>query len=360
MAAASSTELAEVWRWLVNETRGYSPLYTAIVEAMADDDEVLALVLEAPPESQYPLMALAAVHDLVLDDQLPELAATSRRRHVGRRRAAVVPRRDPRTTQRRARGAGDPLHPDQRVRAGRARHARASPRWPTSSAPSWRRCSMPGSDRAGLNLLYDRYRLELGDDVLGEDAESPVVCPCAISGTPPGPDRDSSTSPCASGSTGRRWTPPIHAAGGGCWRRRRPTPVASSAPGRRWPSPPPIRRIYHAGDLVEDLGPTLASIDVDGPVCVLTSWAVGYLTGEQRTAFVGVLADAARDHDGTVAWAQLGGPHRRPRRRAGGAAAARLRDHAVDRRSDQVSRHVRPCRADRSRTSTRTGGPSGG
>src|SRR5688572_29081239 len=95
-----TTELAEVWRYFVdNETRGYSPLYTAIVSAMTEDEDVLGLVLDAPPASHYPLMLLAAVHDLVLAGELPELAAVYRGEGPpdaapGLFRGAVLDRRD--------------------------------------------------------------------------------------------------------------------------------------------------------------------------------------------------------------------------------------------------------------------------
>src|SRR5687767_9273057 len=72
-------DLAAVWRWFVaEEAVGYSPLYTAIVTAAAADEDLLALVASAPRESHYPLVLLAAVHDLVLAGELPELAVVYR------------------------------------------------------------------------------------------------------------------------------------------------------------------------------------------------------------------------------------------------------------------------------------------
>ena len=46
--------------------RGYSPLYDRICRTVAESDEVLDLVAEAPPPSHNPVLLLAAVHYLVL------------------------------------------------------------------------------------------------------------------------------------------------------------------------------------------------------------------------------------------------------------------------------------------------------
>ena len=60
-------DLAGVWRYVADTScRGYSPLYDRICRSVADNDDVLALVSEAPRVGHNPLLLLAAVHYLVL------------------------------------------------------------------------------------------------------------------------------------------------------------------------------------------------------------------------------------------------------------------------------------------------------
>jgi hypothetical protein len=299
----SHEELAELWRWFVaEEASGYSPLYAAIVEAAAADEELLALVASAPTASQYPLMMLAAVHDLVLAGELPELEAVYRGEGpidtaAPLFRAAVLDHRDhvlgvlqDRFVQTNECGRASPLAlgiaavtaavgpPDALIDAGAS---------------------------AGLNLCYDRYRLEVGDHGVWGDPDSPVVCSCVVRGRPSfslrfvevpvrvGLDRApvDVTDPLAA-----RWllacTWPDT---GRLERTRAAIDIAAS-------SPPDLR----SGDLVTGIGPLLDGLGGSGPVCVVTSWALAYLDGGQRKGFVEALARAGAAR--AIAWLSLEGP----------------------------------------------------
>ena len=298
----TTAELAEVWRYFVDtETRGYSPIYTAIVSAMAEDEDVLRLVLDAPPGSHYPLLLLAAVHDLVLAGDLPELAAVYRGdapldAAPALFRDAVLGRREQMASVLTTRF----VQTNETGRAAPIALALAALAAITGDPAAL----VDAGASAGLNLLYDRYRLDFGDDVLG-DPDSTVLCQCAVDGIAPAPVRlvdvpvrvglDRApvdvTDPVAA-----RWLLACTWPDTGRLERTAAALAIAAA------APPEVR----TGDMVDGLGPLLSSLDVEGPVCVLTSWAASYLDGGQRTAFGEVLADAARERP--VAWLSLEGP----------------------------------------------------
>jgi hypothetical protein len=56
----------------------------------------------------------------------------------------------------------------------------------------------------------------------------------------------------------------------------------------------------HRGDMVEDVFATLAELPRDATICVLTTWAVAYLSRENRVAFAAELARAGRERP--VVW----------------------------------------------------------
>ncbi len=301
--AGSHEELGALWRWFAaEECAGYSPLYEAIVVAAAEDHELLSLVAIAPEASRYPLMTLAAVHDMVLAGELPELAEVYRGdgpidTAPALFRAAVL---------------------DHREHVVRILHERFVQTNECGRAPALALgLSIAAADvgepaalvdagaSAGLNLLYDWYRLELGDVGVWGDPSSPVVCPCSVRGESPealrfvdvpvrvGLDRApvDVTDPIAA-----RWllacTWPDT---GRLDRTRAAIDIAAS-------SPPEVR----TGDLVDDLPPLLASLAGDGPVVVVTSWALGYLSGPQRKGFVEALADEGLTRP--VVWLSLEAP----------------------------------------------------
>src|SRR5438552_1850865 len=61
-------DLAALWEQFADTScRAYSPLYDRISRTVARDEDLLALVREAPPRSHQPLLLLAAVHFLLLN-----------------------------------------------------------------------------------------------------------------------------------------------------------------------------------------------------------------------------------------------------------------------------------------------------
>jgi hypothetical protein len=296
----SHDALAELWRWFVaEEASRYSPLYTAIVEKAAADDDLLALVASAPEASQYPLLLLAAVHDLVLAGELPELAALYRGEGPVDAappvfRAAVLEHRDHVLAV---------LH-DRCIQTNEC--GRASPLAlglaAVAAAVGTPDALVDAGASAGLNLHYDRYRLEVGDLGVWGDPSSPVICPCLVHGKAPsslqhvdvpvrvGLDRApiDLTDPVAA-----RWLLACTWPDTGRLERTRAAIAIAAS------SPPEV----HTGDLVTDLGPLLEGLEGEGPVCVVTSWALGYLDANQRGSFVEVLARAGTTR--TVAWLSI-------------------------------------------------------
>jgi len=103
-----------------------SPLYSTLLECIADDDEVCALRAEAGPSQRRPVLLLAAIHDLLLAGSEHELAewypTCGGRRSLGARfsmtsSTASSERGDP-AASRNARGPGDARAPGD---AGSAR-----------------------------------------------------------------------------------------------------------------------------------------------------------------------------------------------------------------------------------------------
>ena len=299
----SHDELAAVWRWFVaEEAARYSPLYTAIVGEAAGDDEVLGLVASAPAPSHYPLMVLAAVHDLVLAGALPELAAVYRGEGPVTAapplfRAAVMDHREhvlgvlhERFVQTNECGRASPLA----LGLAAAAAVMGEPVAMVDAGAS-----------AGLNLLYDRYRLDVGDHGVWGDPDSLVVCSCDVRGIPPpslrfvdvpvrvGLDRapvDLSDPSAARWLLACTWPDT-----GRLERTRAAIDLAVS-------SPPDVR----TGDLVTGIEPLVDEVGGAGPMCVVTSWAFIYLDGGQRKGFVEALARAAATRP--IAWLSLEAP----------------------------------------------------
>ena len=70
------SELGRIWEWFADTScKGYSPLYDRICRVVAEDDDVLALVQEAPPPAHQPNVLLGVVHYLLLGGLDHPLAA---------------------------------------------------------------------------------------------------------------------------------------------------------------------------------------------------------------------------------------------------------------------------------------------
>src|SRR5436305_12394451 len=86
--SARTRELGAVWDLMADTSFGSrAPLYDRIARAVAQDDDILTLVLDAPPHAHFPLLLLAAVHYLVLGGLDHPLSAV----YAGRSDADPVP-----------------------------------------------------------------------------------------------------------------------------------------------------------------------------------------------------------------------------------------------------------------------------
>jgi hypothetical protein len=157
---------------------------------------------------------------------------------------------------------------------------------------------------AGLNLLYDRYCLDYG--VLGRlgDPASPVHVTCdVIAGGARLPealpaierrvglDRDPID---VTDADDRRWLLAC------VWPDTGRSERTAAALRIAAEHPPVVQR----GDMIDDLASTIDSLGVDdGPVCVMTSWAAGYLSPPARDDFAAVLTGIGMRRD--VVWLSL-------------------------------------------------------
>jgi hypothetical protein len=291
VAGETMEGLSQTWRHFAESECGtYSPLYAAISHSVADDPELLALVAAAPPSGQQPNVLLAAVHYLVLSGIAhsladvyagradPDLAPTlfrdlclSQRHHVGRMLAS-------RHTQTNEPGRAALLA----VGLAAAADLVGEPIGLLDAG-----CS------AGLNLLVDRYRFEYGPIGSLGPIDSPVTITCELRGTAPVPTR----------------LPTIAARLG---IDRSPVDIAKAEDARWllacvWPDTGRLARTAAAmelarrhppkiisGDMVTDLDAALDTFDVSLPIVVVTTSACGYLSVEQRHAFLAVLERRAR------------------------------------------------------------------
>jgi hypothetical protein len=286
------------------------PLYSAVCRALARDDECASLLQAAAPGQDRPVLWLAALHDLVL--QQPEVRAA-------RWYASVVGRdRLP---------AGDPWPDIRRTvldHAGELRTVIGSRTTQTNEvnrsvylAPA---LALAGQDRpgrpavlvemgasAGLLLQVDRYRVELtgprGRTVLG-DPMSTVRCT--------GVDR--SNNPRARGA--EPLVLPMVVGRHGI--DRHPVDLADADAVRwleacLWPDVPGrVERFRSAvgllagttsavmrGDMVDDLPDLVDGAGRAAPagshLVVFSSWALTYVDRARRPEVADVLADAARD-----------------------------------------------------------------
>ena len=76
LGVVTREELVAGWTWFAErECRGYSPLYEAISTVVAASTELHERLLACSNHVRQPNMLLAAMHDLVLRDEEPDLGA---------------------------------------------------------------------------------------------------------------------------------------------------------------------------------------------------------------------------------------------------------------------------------------------
>ncbi|MGO9877542.1 MAG: DUF2332 domain-containing protein [Acidimicrobiia bacterium] len=296
-------EFGRIWEWFADSScRGYSPLYDRICRFVAQDDDVLALIKQAPPAAHQPNVILGVVHYLLLGGLDHPLAAV----YAGRNdadpgplfrdvclscRAEVLALMQTRRTQTNEVGRSAVLGPALTWVAGQVRGPLALVDVGTS---------------AGLNLACDRYRLDYGAAGATGPPDADVRIACAvIGGNPPiaaqlpaivariGLDRSPID---LTDERDARWLLAC------IWPDTGRLERTSAAIRHAQQHPPTIRR----GDMIDDLPATLAELPDDATVCVLTTWALAYLQSEGRQRFAARLAAAGRQR--TIVWISGEGP----------------------------------------------------
>jgi hypothetical protein len=293
--------LSQSWRRFAEiECGTYSPLYAAISHSVADDPQLLALVAAAPPSGQQPNVLLAAVHFLLLSGVAHPLADV----YAGRADPDPAQFRDLCLSQRHSVGRLLASRHTQTNEPGRA--ALLAVGLATAAELLGEPIGLVDAGcSAGLNLLIDRYRFEYGPLGGVGPLDSPVTITCELRGPAPVPTR----------------LPTIAARLG---IDRSPVDIADADDARWllacvWPDTGRLARTAAAielarrhpsklisGDMVTDLDAALDTFDPSMPVVVVTTSACGYLSVEQRHAFLAVLTRRARHRP--LAWLNADAP----------------------------------------------------
>ena len=289
-------DLAAIWLYVADSScRGYSPLYDRICRTVADNDEVLDLVSEAPPHGHNPVLLLAAVHYLLLDGLDHALAAV----YAGESDADPGPLFVDLCL--RNRSALLALLATEQVNTNEV--GRSAVIGPALTAVASRLgaplAHVDVGCSAGLNLLCDRYRLDYGPAGATGPMDAPVEIRCdVVGGSPP----IAPVLPTIAERIGLDRAPPdVHDPHQSRWQlacvwpdtgRLTRTRLALEEARR---SPLTLIR----GDALE-VADLIASLPRDATAVVTTTWVVAYFSPEQRTAFRDALASASQTRP--VAW----------------------------------------------------------
>lgn len=294
--------LATLWLWMADENlKGYSPIYERIARAVADDRAMLTLISSLPPEAHLPLSLFAAVHYLVLDGAEPELAEIYAGRSVADPAPLFIEASRTHWEEIQALLAFRHVQTND---CGRSALIGPGLSWlaPKLGAPP---ALVDVGASAGLALLCDRYRLDYGVRGATGPEDSPVVAKCEVlAGNPPI----------------QEWLPELSSRIG---IDRSPIDVSKPEDARWllacvWPDTGRLERTAASialaqgdlptlvkGDANEVLPGVLADLPEGVPAVVLTTWALGYFSLEQRARFAEILEEASKQR--TVAWMSLEG-----------------------------------------------------
>jgi hypothetical protein len=294
-------DLAKLWRIYAETGPGEdAPIYRDIANAVAGDEDLLAVVRAAPPETHHPNHLLAAVQFLLLGGAQHPLAECYEagdsgcsveefRRFVREHRAEILDVLAVRRVQTNEIGRTGV------ILAGLAHIARRA-KAPLGLVDVG--CS------AGLNLLVDKCRVSYGPLVTGP-LDSTIQLNCDLLGAEP---------PLGSGDIDIEWRIGLD---------RHPVDLDDEA-SLRWlracvwvEQHDRIERLLAAislhrehrpeivaGDAVRDLADALGRAPDHVHLVVLTSWVAFYLTVDERLEFEGVLGAAERP----VSWLSLEHP----------------------------------------------------
>jgi hypothetical protein len=290
-------DLAAIWLYVADSScRGYSPLYDRICRAVAESDEVLDLVSEAPPPGHNPVLLLAAVHYLLLgglDHALAEVYAGESDAdpgplfvdlclHNGDALLALLATEQVNTNEV---GRSAVIGPALTAVAARL---------PAPLAHLDVGCS------AGLNLLCDRYRLDYGRAGATGPVGAPVQIRCdVVGGSPP----IVPALPTITARIGLDRAPlDVNDPQQSMWQLACVWPdtgrLARTALALEEARRSPLRLVR--GDAVDDVGDLIASLPLDATAVLTTTWVVAYFSPEQRIGFREALAAASKSRP--VAW----------------------------------------------------------
>jgi hypothetical protein len=306
VTVAGTDERETVVRWwrefAVDQCRGYSPLYERICAAVADEPDLIDLVLNAPWPGRQPNVLLAAVHDLVLrgvDHPLAERydagvdapdAGTLFCDLVRRHRDDVAALLATRRTNTNECGRSAVLLPALRWAAGRIGQPVAL---------------LDGGTSAGLNLRLDRYRVDYDDGRSTGPADAPVRISCAVTGDAP----IAAEAPAISARIGLDQAPvDLDDPAAVRWLLACVWPDTGRLPRTRaaieLAQREPVELV--TGDLVDGLPGAAGRLPHGVPLVVTTSWVLAYLPRRERHRFVEVLAALSAGRP--VAWISAEGP----------------------------------------------------
>jgi hypothetical protein len=296
-------ELGRIWEWFADTScKGYSPLYDRICRFVADDEELLALVQEAPPPAHQPNVLLGVVHYLLLGGLEHPLAAV----YAGQSDADPGPLfRDVCLSHRAEVLALMETRRTQTNECGRSAVIGPALTWVAQQYGAPLALLDVGAS-AGLNLGCDRYLLDYGAAGTTGPADATVRIACTVrGGLPPIAPR----LPTITARLGLDRSPiDLTDEGDARWmlaciwpdtgRLERTSAAIRDAQAH----PPTIR----TGDMIDDLPAALAELPDDALACVTTTWALAYLQPEGRERFAARLADAGRARP--VVWISGEGP----------------------------------------------------
>lgn len=290
-------QLAERFRTFVDaECNRYTPLYARIGNGIADDPAVLSILAAARRGQRRPVLLLAAAHHLILAEPDAEVAryypsVTGKpvpegdpypafRKFCLARREALIGLVSTRATQ---------TNEVNRVVALRALLSVAA-----TDAPEQPIALLEVGASAGLNLLFDRMRIEVDAQTWGDPRSPvvaaarqvgplappidaplpPVVCRCGLDREP----RDVNDTEAMRWLEACLWPEQVERVG----RLRAAVALARQ-------DPPTLVR----GDMIEDLVAVAAQAPTDAHLVVWHSWALTYLPRHERPRFAGAVSELA-------------------------------------------------------------------
>lgn len=290
------------------------PFYRTLCLGLADDPDLLGLLLVAAPGQWRPNLLLATLHDLVLQHPDEPFA-----RYYGTVGGAFTEGADPMPALRDFVAAHRPdIERLVTTRSTQTNEVNRSCLWTVVVGAVVAEVDRPiafvevGAS-AGLNLAFDRYAVDLGNGVLRGDPASTVQLACAVEGALPaleaptvvhriGIDREPVD---LADPTERRWLKAC------IWPEQPIRHERFDASAAMTLANPPV---IVADDAVDGIADVVEACPEDAHVVIGHSWVMTYLSRERRAAFASVidLLGAGRDltlvsaeGEGVVDWVPL-------------------------------------------------------